>query len=331
MKQPETFLSPIGPLLARYLARKRALGRRAVAMAYLLRYLDRFLASRQAADLTRETFTAWAESMTSLQAGTQRARLRAVYHFCLFRRLENPHSFVPDPSQFPPAGPRPLPYTFSEVEILRLLTATESLAEHGASPLRREVARVGIAILYTTGLRRGELVRLTFGDYDQTAQVFHVRRTKFDKSRLVPLSADTTRELDRYLSAHRQCRAPRDSEAPLLVHHHRGRFRGYTGAGFGHLLKEVMRAAGIRTSQGRVPRIHDLRFTFAVQALSRWYRAGVDVQARLPALATYLGHVSVVSTQYYLTFWKATAVAAGERFHTHMAGWLSPERKGGRP
>ena len=88
---------------------------------------------------------------------------------------------------------------------------------------------------------------------------------------------------------------------------------------------KLIREAGIRTSKGRVPRVHDFRFTFAVQALLRWYRAGVDVQARLPALATYLGHASVVSTQYYLTFLKATAEAASERFHTHSAAWLSPD------
>jgi integrase len=93
----------------------------------------------------------------------------------------------------------------------------------------------------------------------------------------------------------------------------------------------VIRAAGIRTSQGRAPRIHDLRFTFAAQALLRWYRAGVDVQTRLPALATYLGHASVVSTQYYLTFLAATAEAASERFHTHSAAWLTPSAwEGGR-
>ena len=91
----------------------------------------------------------------------------------------------------------------------------------------------------------------------------------------------------------------------------------------------MIRKAGIRTSRGRAPRIHDLRFSFAVQALLRWYRAGIDVQTRLPALATYLGHVSVVSTQYYLIFMAATAEAAGERSHNHSAAWLSPVTGGG--
>ncbi len=217
-----------------------------------------------------------------------------------------------------------MPYIFSEPEIVHLLTIVESLVPHKASPLHCEVARVAIVILYTTGLRRGELVRLTLSDYEQADQVLHVRRSKFDKSRLVPLPADTTRELDRYLVARRQAGAPRDGDAPLLVHNHGARFRGYTGAAFGNLLRKVIRAAGIRTSRGRTPRVHDLRFTFAVQALLRWYRSGVDVQARLPALATYLGHASVVSTQYYLTFLQATAEAANERFHTHSAAWLFP-------
>jgi integrase/recombinase XerD len=323
VKEPATFTSPIGPLITRYLAMKRASGRRAVAMAYIFRYLDHFLVSCHASDLTRETFRAWSESMASLHANTRAGRLRVVYHFCLFRRREYPDSFVPDPTQFPPWRPRPLPYIFSEADIIRLLATARDLVPHKASPLHSAVARIGIVILYTTGLRRGELVRLTLGDYDETDRVFHVRRTKFDKSRLVPLSTDTAMELDRYLKARRQAGAPCHEDTPLLVHNHRGPFRGYTGCGFGELLRKVIRATGIQTSRGRPPRIHDLRFTFAVQALSRWYRTGTDVQTRLPALATYLGHVSVLSTQYYLTFFPATAEAASEKFHAHAAVWLS--------
>jgi len=115
---------------------------------------------------------------------------------------------------------------------------------------------------------------------------------------------------------------PCQGDAPLLCHHHGGRFRGYSGQGFGDLLRRVFRTAGIRTSRGRSPRVHDLRFTFAAQALLRWYRAGVNVQARLPALAAYMGHGSVVSTQYYLTFLAATAEAASERFHAHCSAFL---------
>jgi len=82
-------------------------------------------------------------------------------------------------------------------------------------------------------------VRLALSDYEATHQVLHVRRSKFDKSRLVPLSADAAMELDRYLTARQKLGAPCDGDAPLLVHNHDGRFRGYTGEGFGHLLVTI--------------------------------------------------------------------------------------------
>ena len=329
MSQPREFASSIGPTLARYVALKRALGRRGDGAEVILGYLDRFLASCQAEDLTRETFTAWAGSMEQVGTTTRRGRLRAVYHFCLFRQREDPRVFVPDPTQFPLLSPRPLPYIFTEDDIACLLATADRLAPQNGSPLRREVARLAIVVLYTTGLRRGEIVRLTMSDYDAAARVLQVRQTKFYKSRLVPLSPDTSVEIDRYLLARQRLGAPCQGDAPLLAHCHGARFGGYTGAAFGLSLRKVMRKAGVRTGRGRAPRVHDLRFTFAVQALLRWYRAGVDVQARLPALAAYMGHASVVSTQYYLTFLPATAEAASERFHTHCAAWLAATARDG--
>jgi hypothetical protein len=112
MTQPETFSSPIASLITRYLAVKRALGRRAVSLAYTLRYLDRFLASSGSADLTSDSFRSWSESMASLSGVTRRARLRVAYHLSIFRRREDPEAFMPDPTQFPPQGPRPCRTSF---------------------------------------------------------------------------------------------------------------------------------------------------------------------------------------------------------------------------
>ena len=192
MKPPDAFTSPIGPLLTRYLAVKRALGRRAVTTAYILRRLDRFLVSCHADELTRETFTAWGDSMTSLKASTRRAWFRSVYHFCLFRRRDDPHSFVPDPTQFPLRGPRPLPYIFSEADIVRLLTMAEGLAPHAGSPLHREVARLGIVVLYTTGLRRGS--RATRTSWTRTPTKTSLRtaaRSSTTSATSTPSSADS--------------------------------------------------------------------------------------------------------------------------------------------
>src|SRR5207248_3334546 len=145
-------------------------------------------------------------------------------------------------------------------------TAASALRPSLTSPLRRENLRLAIVLLYTTGLRRGELVSLTLSDYDADQRTLLIRESKFHKSRVVPLSRDGagcwTAPCPPYsLSQHA------DSD-----------------------------------EHGRVPRVHDFRHAFAITALMRWYRAGVDVQARLPLLATYMGHVSIVSTAYYLQF-----------------------------
>jgi integrase/recombinase XerD len=322
MSAPVVFASVLGSLIRRYLDLKRALGQRADSLQYVLAQLDRFLASYNANDLNQETFAAWCLSIAHLATNTRRQWLRVVYQLCLFRRRYAPGCFVPDPSQFPPLQPWPLPYIFSEGEIIRLLLATQALKPHAPSPLHCPVARLAVTLLYTAGLRRGELARLTLSDYDTTRHVLLIRETKFYKSRLVPLSADAQVEIDRYLEQRLRPGFPKGADAPLLLHHH-GDLIGYTGTGLGNLVRKVIRTAAIRAGAGRAPRVHDLRFTFAVHALLRWYRAGVDVQARLPALSTYMGHSSLVSTQHYLVFFDAIAQAASERFDAHCAEFLS--------
>ena len=314
--------SVLAPVIRRYLDLKAALGRRAATLPYLLAQFDRFLASSNAPDLNHETFTMWCSAIAHLAATTRRQKMRAVYHLCLFRKRYEPGCFVPDPSQFPPLQPSPLPYIFTENEITQLLLAADTLRSSAPSPLHSPVARLAIVLLYTTGLRRGELARLSLSDYDKVGQVLLIRETKFYKSRLVPLSADAAAEIDRYLEQRLCPGFPRDAHASLLLHHHGG-LGGYTEIGLGNLVRKVMRASGIRDSAAHLPRVHDLRFTFAVHALLRWYRAGVDVQARLPALSTYMGHTSLRSTQYYLVHFDAILQAASERFDEHCADFLA--------
>ncbi len=87
-------------------------------------------------------------------------------------------------------------------------------------------------------------------------------------------------------------------------------------------MRRLFRQAGIKTLEGRVPRTHDLRFTFTNHALLRWYRDGVDAQAHLPALSAYLGHVSIASTEYYLSFISDIGQMASDRFESHCSEFL---------
>jgi integrase len=180
--------------------------------------------------------------------------------------------------------------------------------------LRGEVFRVATVVLYTAGLRRSELVRLTMSDYDAEEKTLLIRASKFHKSRVVALSRTTVAEMDRYLAARR--RFPHQADAPLLINNHGGR-AGYSGGSFGFGMRQLFRGVGIRTTDGRLPRVHDLRHTYAVHALLRWYRDGADVQAKLPILSTAMGHVSIASTAHYLALLEPLAAAASGRFERH--------------
>ncbi|MBW2263513.1 MAG: tyrosine-type recombinase/integrase [Deltaproteobacteria bacterium] len=325
MSVQETFASGLGPIIAGYLTLKRALGRRYAVERDVLAHIDRFLAA-DAQELTAETFANWCATLAHLKPGVRRNRMRIVRNLCLYRRRSEPSCFVPDLHGFPrPHAPRP-PHFFTEQEICRLLRATDALRPSPISPLHREVYRLAIVLLHTAGLRRGELVRLTLADYEPAEKVLHVRATKFHKSRLVPLSSDAAREMEAYFQARR--RLPHAADAPLLCSRCRG-LRPYTGAGLAKGLRRLFQSANVRTASGRLPRVHDMRHSFALHALLRWYRVGIDVQAKLPALAAYMGHVSIVSTQCYLPFIEPLAQAASERFARHCAPFLATCAAGG--
>ena len=183
MNRLDKLMSAVGPVIVRYVDLKRALGGRAETMEHILAQVDRFLG--HAVDLTRETFAAWCSSIKPLAASTRRQRMRTVYHLCLFRQRSEPTCFVPDPSQFPPRQPRPRPHIFSEDEITQLLLAADDLTSSPLSPLRPQVCRLAVVLLYTTGLRRGEIVGLRLSDYTADECVLLVRESKFYKSRLI--------------------------------------------------------------------------------------------------------------------------------------------------
>lgn len=178
--------------------------------------------------------------------------------------------------------------------------------------------------LFTTGIRRGELLGLTLGDYNRQESTLHIRETKFYKSRLLPINRGIADEIDRFLRARSQRKLPVTSDSALIWNASRRGGRAYSGTSLRHCLRPLLRKCAIVTSKGRLPRIHDFRHSFAVNALLRWYRSGADVEAKLPLLATYLGHGSAVSTHYYLHFIEPLRTAASERFANHFGELVSP-------
>jgi integrase len=202
------------------------------------------------------------------------------------------------------------PHIYSQAEIRTLLSEAARLTPAGS--LRPKTYVTLISLLYSTGLRISEALALKLSDVDPDAGVLYVRESKFHKSRVVPLHPTTSQGLRDYRLARDTLCQCVDPVAPFLVNELR-RPLNYPLVCATFL--KIARRAGVRPPPGQKgPRIHDLRHTFATERLLAWYRDGQDVQARLPLLATYLGHVSIVSTQIYLETTAELLSEAANRF-----------------
>ena len=308
--------------VASYLANRRAFGRRYSSEEWMLGSLRRFLVVRGAFDLDQNLFDQWRKTLLQLSPNTQRGREMAVYKFCSHRRRTEPRCFLPDPLSF--ARPRPYPprALFEPAQIAELLRMASALPPHSHSPLRPHVVRLAIVLLYTAGLRRGELVRLRMDDVDLRSGVLRIRESKFHKSRWVPLSCSAQEELHRYLALRRKTHNGTCPTAPLLFNGRRNS-SCYSGEGLAQTIRSLIVAANCRDSSGRRPCVHSMRHSFAVSALLRWYEAGADVQSCLPKLALYMGHGSIASTAYYLRQMPAVAMRASEKFARAYAAMIT--------
>jgi integrase/recombinase XerD len=321
------FASVLAASLRRYVRMRRALGRGGNRERAVLRHWDDFLLRRYptARRVTPTMFRRWADTLIGLAATVRRARMRIVHQFLLFHARRHPDTPIPDPLTFPKPS-RPLsPRLVTAEEMARLVATAELLPPSARNPLRSPTIRLALILLFCCGLRRGELLRLRVRDFDDREAVLRIEQTKFHKSRLVPLPSTVAAEVRRYLESRPE---PRSPDAPLLASDPRPGHETPYGA---HALTEnwqlVCLTAGVVTQRGHPPRLHDLRHSFAVSALDRWYRQGLEVQSRLPHLATYLGHANVVSTHYYLHLSSELGQSAGDRFRHYAAPILNPGKQ----
>lgn len=313
------FRSGLAESMRRYLRARRALGRAYQSEEAILLHWDAFLLRRYGRTCAVEPpmFQLWVQTMTALTVTVRRNRMRIVRNFLLFHARQHPRTSIPDPKTFPRPSPRRRPRLVSVTEMAQLLATASVLPPSHRNPLRAQSIRMALVLLFCCGLRRGELFRLKIRHFDPRDKVLRVEATKFHKSRLVPLPDSVAEEVQRYLALRQ---GPLQPDAPLLSSSQRlGHETTYSAHALGANWQLVCLTAGVLNERGRPPRLHDLRHSFAVAALDRWYRQGVEVQSKLPHLATYLGHVSVVSTHYYLQLSSELGQSASQRFHRYAS------------
>lgn len=317
-----------------YLNQHRSLGKKYRNEENTLHSLDSFLVHRHSRihDLDGKIFSKWCDTFSHLTPTVRRNRMLIVRNLCLYRRRSNCNCFVPDILTFPKGHSQFFPYILSYVDIARLLRAAQQLPDLKRPPLRPQTIRLAIILLYTCGLRRGELLRFRLSDFNASESTLFIRATKFHKERIIPLSATADAELRVYLSQRQRCGFPLQESSPIIWSKAGNvEQRAYTGTGLARNWRLLCASLKILTQRGIPPRIHDIRHSFAVNALLRWYDNSENVMTKLPQLSTYMGHVSIVSTQCYLPFVSSVRAVANARFERKYGNMITEDIEAPEP
>jgi integrase/recombinase XerD len=326
-KRPELdYQSFLAEAIRDYLDYLDHLGFRVVSPAYALARLDRFLVEHHIESFDQHD-PRWV--MTQLldqyqdrfKTQTLQAWRQAFHGLCRYLvrcgwMRENPLATFPVPR------PQPYrPYVFSPDELRRFfgyLQQRIARAAHARAFYRAHCRYALYHLLYACGLRVSETVHLAVADYSAELRTLYIRASKFRKDRLIPIGSKAAANLERLLSLRSDLGKAATGRAlflrlPQREPYHRDSISDY--------FREVLQHLGIyrpeTCEQGcyyGTPHLHDLRRAFAVHRLLRWYREAANVDAKLPLLATYMGHGYFGHTKTYLTLTQELLAEAGQRF-----------------
>jgi len=295
-----------------YFAIRRALGFKLIRSEKLLRQFITYLEQHGKARITMEMAVAWAILPQAGQTWSY-ARLSVVRRFAVYMRSIDPATEVPPTHVLVQKKGRATPFLYSPTDLTALIDATKAFR-----PADRGVTlRTLIMLLYVTGMRIGEAIRLDVEDFNPGNGILIVRNTKFGKTREVPLHQTTVTALSTYLG--------RDDQ-PKRRTGTRALFLSTVGTRLDYncmqqTFRRLVEAAGLnpRSASCR-PRLHDLRHSFAVETILDGYRDGNEPGNRIALLSTYLGHVDPASTYWYLSAAPELLALAGARLERGLGG-----------
>lgn len=288
-------MSTLRAAVDEYIGLRRQLG---FKLAHPERYLHEFtsfLEKRGIPFITTEAALEWAVRPPRAHPSYWARRLGAVRGFARHYCAADPRTQIPPPDLLRNRPRRARPYLYSEQDIERLLMAARGLRPAGG--LRGLTYATLLGLLVVTGLRISEALALCVKDVDLHEGLLTIRKTKFGKTRLVPVHPSARHALQQYA---RQRRAHIGCETTHFFVSWRG--QPLTPGAVQKTFRSLRRRVGLQASElSDTPKLHHFRHRFATESLLHWYRTGDDVERRLPVLSTFLGHVCTSSTYWYLS------------------------------
>jgi integrase len=304
--------------LDEYLSVRRTLGFKLRDEGTALPKFLRFLEKKGASYITTDLALQWATLPQNVLPSHWACRLAMVRIFAQFRSAVDRRTEIPPQGLLPYRYRRKTPYIYDDDEISRLLKAASHL--QSATALRASTYTTLFGLLASTGMRISEPIALDCKDVDLTQAILTVRWTKFGKSRLIPIHSSTVDKLVEY--SRLRSRIFIRPKSPSFFVSERG--TRLTQWSVRYTFVKLSREIGLRAPHdSHGPRVHDLRHTFAVKTLLRWYKTGVDVERHMPELATYLGHAHVNDTYWYISAVPELLSLATMRLDTIKGGSLS--------
>ena len=317
------FTSPFATQLDRFLAHKRGLGFAYFKEEWLLGQFDRLAGDVE----SNEAILGEPIIRQFVAGGTPRSRLHRltlVRQLARFLAIEEPRTFLPPRRLLGVRRQKPVIRVLSRDEAGRFLEACDGLTDSPQYPCRGLIHGTLLHVLLLTGLRRGEALALKIADVNVDAGVITVHCGKFGKTRFVPVAAglaERLREYEEELRAHVVDRCATDAFFPGPDRHSASK-----PATLYQSFRRALQSAGIaHGGRGEGPRLHDLRHSFAVLRLLAWYEQSADLSAKLPLLATYLGHIGITSLQVYLHMTNDLVGEVNRRYEARFGELISAE------
>jgi site-specific recombinase XerD len=298
-----------------FLAFKRAMGMGYRRAEFVLDSFVRFVRDQydERPVALDQAVTRWATRIEGRKAITVGNEFSVVRQLCLFRRRSDPRGFVPEHALAPVKESVFVPYIFSRDEVLALVDAA---TRHEDRSMWGAMLRALTLVLYCTGIRLGEAIKLHMVDVDLRRAVLTVQRSK-GRSRILAIRDDLVAELRQYLRMREEIAATSDADDPMTLFIRRnGSALSLQAAS--QVLRRLLRDLGLKPPHGRSgPRPYELRHAFAVHRLTAWAVEGVDVHAKLPWLSAYLGHQNLLGTEVYLKATPQLLQLASQRLEQH--------------